>query len=409
MRTLIGKAILGVAIASMTVAGLLAQAPAQPQWKDRAEYDLRVAIGEAITANNGAKALELTKTWAEKYPTSDFKAEWPQLELNAYRLMNDPKGMMSAAEKILAGTPDDLTSNYWVCTLTLANNLTSDAELARADKSGQFLANLQKPAAVKDPDWPALQKEMTSLGHKCVGWVAMNRKENEKAESAFIASLKVKGTDAQINSLLGNVILAQKVPEKQSEALFHYARASSYTGEGALPDQARGQLDTFLVNAYNRFHGEDPAGLQELRTLAKSQPLPPVGFKILSSSEVAIAKDTRMKEEQPQRYFWLRLKDALVAESGVGYFENGMKDALVPSKDQAPLKGTIVSGTKKSLTLALADDTTPEVTLVLDKALKEDPTPGTVVEFWGVAQKLNQNPFMLEFLIAGEQAELKMN
>src|SRR5690606_22146679 len=126
-----------------------------------------------------------------------------------------------------------------------------------------------------EASWPPIQKEMTSLGHKCLGVIALNRKELPKAETEFTASLKVKGEDAQLNSLLGNVLLAQKDPEKQSDALFHYARAASYTGTGALPDATRSQLDTFFVNAYNRYHGEDPQGMQELRTLAKNNALPP--------------------------------------------------------------------------------------------------------------------------------------
>lgn len=406
MRTLLGKAILGVAIATITVSGIWAQA--QPQWKDRAEYDLSAGIATAIQGNDGAKALELLKQWMEKYPTSDFKGLWPQYELNAYRLMNDPKGMMSAAEKIIDGTPDDLTANYWVCTLTIANNMTAEADLARAEKSGTMLANLTKPAAVPDAQWPPIQKEMTSLGHKCLGIVAMSRKDNVKAEKAFIASLKVKAEDAQLNSLLGNVILAQKDPDKQSAALFHYARAASYTGQGALPDQTRSQLETFFVNAYNRFHGEDAQGLQELRTLAKSHPLPPEGFQILSSVEVEAEAEKKMQTEQPQRFFWIRLKSALTAANGMEYFNGGMKESLVPPKEQAPLKGKVVSSTKKSFVLALADDTTPEVTLVLEKAMREELAPGTTVEFWGVAEKLTQNPFMLEFSIDGEVASYKV-
>ncbi|MCZ2156255.1 MAG: hypothetical protein LC114_20525 [Bryobacterales bacterium] len=402
MRALIGKVILGAAIATITVTGMFAQA--QPQWKDRAEYDLSVAIGKAIQDNDGAKALELVKQWKEKYPTSDFKATWPQYELNAYRLMNDPKGMMSAAEGIIAATPDDLTANYWVCTLTIGNNLTGEGDLARAERSGNTLANITKPATVPDAQWPPIQKEMTSLGHKCLGVVALNRKDYSKAESEFVASLKIKPEDAQVNSLLGNAILAQKDPEKQSDALFHYARAASYTGTGALPEATRSQLDAFLVKAYNSYHGDDPQGLAELRTIAKNNALPPAGFEVLSEAEKAAAADKKMQEENPQRFFWVRLKSALTAPNGMEYFEGGMKDALVPSKEQAPLKGTVISSTKKSFVLALSDDTTPEVTVTLGQPMKQELAPGTVVEFRGVPQKLTLSPFMLDFLIDGEVA-----
>lgn len=406
MRTLIRKAIVGAAIAAMTVSGAWAQA--QRNWKDRAEYDLYVAIQQAIGANDGTKALAALKEWTEKYPESDYADTRPSFELNAYKAANDSKGMLNAADKILGENPNDLTANYWVCTLMVSNPSPSAEDLARAAKSGNALAKVQKPAEVQDAQWPAIAKEMQSLGYKCSGYVAMQQKDNEKAEQNFEASLKLKAEDAQVSSMLGNVILAQKVPEKQPKALFHYARAASYTGTGALPDEARQKLDTFFTNAYTRFHGDDPEGLQQLRTVAKSNALPPADFRILSENEAKAAAEERMKTEQPQLYFWVRLKEALSTEGGPAYFEGGMKDALVPQQDQLPLKGTVLEGTRKNLKLALSDSTTPEVILVFDEALKADVTPGTVVEFWGVAQKLTRDPFMVEFLIAGEQAKMRM-
>jgi hypothetical protein len=406
VRTLIGKAFIGAAIAAFTITGAWAQA--QKNWKDRAEYDLFVALQQAIQSNDGAKALSLLKEWTEKYPESDYADTRPAFELNAYKAANDPKGMIAAADKILAANANDLTANYWVCTLTLANNLTEDSDLSRAAKSGEVLAQLEKPAELDAAQWPAVQKEMHSLGHKCVGFVAMQRKDNAKAESSLIASLKVKPEDAQISSMLGNVILAQRDPAKQSAALFHFARAASYTGTGALPDAARQQIDSFFVNAYNRYHGEDAAGLEELRNLAKSQPLPPDGFKILSSAEMAANAEEKLKTEQPQLYFWLRLKEALTAANGASYFDGGMKEALVPQAEQAPLKGTVLESDRKFATLALSDSTTPEVKLVFEPARRTALAPGTVVEFWGVAQKLTQSPFLLEFLIADEPAKIRV-
>jgi len=406
VRALIGKALIGAAIAAMTVSGAWAQA--QKNWKDRAEYDLYVALTTAVQANDGAKALALLKEWTEKYPESDYADARPTLELNAYKAANDPKGMIAAAEKILGANPNDITANYWVCTLTLGNNMTAEEDLARAEKAGSILSTVAKPAEVDAAQWPPVEKEMHALGYKCAGFVAMQRKDNEKAESNFESSLKVKAEDAQISSMLGNVILAQKNTEKQSKALFHYARAASYTGPGALPDAPRQQIDTFFTNAYNRYHGEDAAGLEELRTLAKSQALPPADFKVLSEGESKAAADDKLKTEQPQLYFWQRLKSALTAENGSEYFSGGMKDALVPQSEQAPLKGTVVESDRKTAKLALSDASTPEVTLVFGTPLKAPLAAGTVVEFWGVAQKMTQSPFNLEFLIDGEQAKYRV-
>lgn len=396
---------LGAALTAITVSSVWAQA--QRNWKDRAEYDIYVGITQALQGNDGKKALDMLKEWTEKYPESDYADTRPALKLNAYKAANDPKGMLAAADEITAANPNDITANYWVCTLMVTNAQPSQEELARAAKSGEVLSKLAKPAEIPDAQWPAIQKEMQSLGYKCSGYVAMQRKENEKAELAFVESLKIKAEDAQISSMLGNVILAQKDPAKQSAALFHYARAASYTGTGALPDAARGQLETFFTNAYNRYHGEDAAGLQELKTLAKSTALPPAGFRILSEAEKLAAADEKMKAEQPQLHFWLRLKDALTAAAGPGYFTENMKDSVVPQPQQAPLKGTVVEGSRKLAKVALSDGSTAEVTLVFDPVLKADLAPGTVVEFWGIAQKLTREPFMLEFLIDGENGKLR--
>jgi len=393
-------------LAAVTVTGAWAQAA--KNWKDRAEYDLYVGITQALQGNDGTKALAILKEWTEKYPESDYADTRPAFKLSAYKAANDPKGMLAAADEMIAANANDLQANYWVCTLMVANPSPSPEELSRAAKSGAALSTLSKPAEIPDAQWPAIQKEMHSLGYKCAGYVAMQRKDNEQAEKAFTSSLKMKAEDAQVNSMLGNVILAQKDPAKQSMALFHYARAASYTGQGALPDAARQQLETFFTNAYTRFHGEDSEGLQKLRTLAKSQPLPPADFKILSEAEARIAADEKMKTEKPQLYFWTRLRDALAAEGGASYFEGSMKDALVPQLEQAPLRGTVLESTRKMAKLALSDATTPEVTLNFAPALKADLAPGAVVEFWGVAQKLSKEPFNLEFLIDGDNGKMRM-
>src|SRR5207237_728486 len=91
---------------------------------------------------------------------------------------------------------------------------------------------------------------------------------------------------AQVSQLLGNTIIAQKKPERYSEALYHLARGASLTGPGALPDASKKAVDAFLVKAYTMYHGQDEAGLKELRTAAISQPMPPAGFKIKAKHEI---------------------------------------------------------------------------------------------------------------------------
>ena len=78
---------------------------------------------------------------------------------------------------------------------------------------------------------------------------------------------------------LGNTLRAAKTPEKISQALFYYARAATYDGPGSLTPQGRQQLDDYLRKAYDSYHGQDEAGLNELKTMARSQPAPPAEFQ----------------------------------------------------------------------------------------------------------------------------------
>lgn len=69
-------------------------------------------------------------------------------------------------------------------------------------------------------------------------------------------------------------------PPQVSRALFYYARAVTYDGPGSLAAEGRQQLDDYLHKTYNSIYGQNEVGLDELKRLAKSYPLPPQYFQI---------------------------------------------------------------------------------------------------------------------------------
>ena len=116
------------------------------------------------------------------------------------------------------------------------------------------------------------------------------------------------------------VLLAQQKdhPELMPEALFEYARAASYAGPTALAAATQKIVDDFLAKAYTTYHGS-PEGLDQLKTLAKASALPPDGFKIKST--VDIAKDEEEKRqkaaaENPMLAFWTDMKENLTSTEG---------------------------------------------------------------------------------------------
>jgi len=409
----ISKAIVVVAISSALGLGAVwgqAQQPAQQKgqknWKDRAEYDLYMAITKEADAK---KALELLSTWKEKYPASDYADQRLLFYLSTYQKLGDAKRMMETAKEILAESPNDFQALYAITLLTPAPGNTTPDALGLGEKAArgfltrvpEFFGPDKKPAGTPDAQWNEQRSGFESLGHRALGWIALQRKSFQDAETELEQVLKLNPKDAEASAWLGTAIIAGKKAEKQSEALFFIARAACYTGPGSLDEARRKSMDAYLSKAYATFHGKDPAGLQDLCEKAKANAFPPADFKILSEAEIAARQEEQLTKENPQLAFWLKLKGALQEATGEQYFESGMKDALVPPEGQPRLKGILISHepakNPKTLVLGLSNATTPEVTLKLEAPMIGRADPGTALEFRGEAKSFTKEPFMVIF------------
>ena len=376
----------------------------QPQWKDgQVEYNM---FASAQKETDPKKKLALIDAWKEKYPETEFKMVRMQLYLNAYQQLNDMPHLLATLRDMLAMEPKDVTVMSPLMYYTIIGNDVSPAALDTAEKAANdALANLgTKPASIKDEQWPQAKKQIEALAHKTLGWVAMQRKNGAVSQQEFVKTLQLDPNQAEVDFWLGNTLRAEKTPEKISQALFYYARAATLDGQGALPPQGRQQIDDYLRKAYNAYHGQDDAGLNELKTLAKAQPLPPDGFKIKTGNEIAAEKEEEFKKTNPQLALWMGVKKALMAPDGAEYFEKQMKGAAVP-----PLKGKVISANppvrSKEIVVGVADPNIPEITLKLDAPLKGKPELGEEIEFEGIPSAFTADPFMVTF--DAETAKIK--
>ncbi len=400
------RVVKGIAIWSVLMVSVAWAQQKQPQWKDRAEYDLYESITKEADAK---KALALLDSWKQKYPGSEFAEERQRLYIETHRKLNSAAGMMAAAKEWLAINPKSIQALYYVNLLTPSLNDTSADALAASEKAGKSLLGIldevfapdKKPANTSDADWKKARSDMAALAHRTLGWVALSRKDYATAETELLENLKLNPNDAEASAWLGTAIVAAKKAETYPQALFHFARAGCYEGPGALDPARRKQMYAYFEKAYTTYHGKDPDGLKEVCELAKTNALPPSGFTILSVHEIAELKEKELREKDPQLAFWVKLRDALKEPTGNEYFETGMKDALVPPENERPLRGKLVRHTPaknpKELVLALSDDTTPEVTLRLEEPLVGAAEPGTVLQFRGVPKQFTREPFMLVF------------
>ncbi len=377
----------------------------QPQWKDHAEYELYVSITKEADPK---KALALLEQWKQKYPDSQFVEERLRWTIETQRKLNSAAGMMAAAKEWLAVNPKSIQALYYINLLTPSLNDTSAEALATSEAAAKsLLANLneffapdKKPAGTSDADWQKARSDMAALAHRTLGWINLSRKNYDEAEKHLVENLKLNPNDAEASAWLGTVIVQAKKVDTYPQALFHFARAGCYEGPGALDPARRKQMYGYFEKAYTKYHGSNE-GMAQVCDLARKQALPPADFTILSVAEIAELKEKELREKDPQLAFWVKLRDALKEPSGEQYFEQGMKDALVPPENERPLRGKLVrhspAKNPKELVLALSDDHTPEVTIRLEEPLVGAAEPGTVIQFRGVPKQFTREPFMIVF------------
>jgi hypothetical protein len=385
-------------VAAIAIMAFTLQAQtAQKTWKDSAEYDMYSAASAAADPNQKLAALN---AWKQKYPESDYRQERLVLYLKAYEQLKDVHRMLDTLDALHAQTPADVEVMRAIMLLVLSPQYQDRGAtaLARAEKvSGAVLASLDRK-----PD-----KNLEALTRTVLGWTAMHRKENEKAEQEFTKVLQLDPTSAQISVWMANVLRAQKTPEKISQALFHYARSAAYEGPGSFPPATRQQMDDYLTKSYNAYHGPDEAGLKELKTLASAQALPPDGFLIKTAQQIASEKDEDFKKNNPQLALWMSLKRELTGSGGQQYFDASMKGAEVPGGADGVqfFRGTVISARGKELVVGISDAKTPEVNLKLDGPIATRAASGAEIEFSGVPESFTADPFMVTFSV--ERAKVK--
>lgn len=392
-----------------TFAQAAAPASTAPQknWKDRAEYDLYVSIGQD---QNPKTRLEKLQQWEKQYPMTEWHKERRTLFLTTYAALNDGKNAVATAKQILADDPKDFTALYYTMLFTqglYAANQSPDV-LDQGEKAAQaILAGIDMPpAGVTAEQWAKLRPDIELLAHVNLGFIAMQRKNWDTAEVEFQKDLSMNPNNAQVDYWMGTVIASEKKIDRLPLAMFYFARAATYEGQGALSPDARKTAMTYVQRQYKNFHGSDE-GFNDLLAAAKANPMPPVGYTIKNANDIAkenLGKEEDYNNSHPSEALWANLKTALTAPDGDKYFEM-MKGTKVPT-----LKGRVLklepAVKPKTIVLAMEDKTnnttTADATLKFEMPLAGKVDEGTELTFEGVADSYTANPFMVVFTVEKE-------
>jgi tetratricopeptide (TPR) repeat protein len=405
LLTLALTGVVGLAPARMfgQAAAPSSQTP-QKNWKDRAEYDLYVAIG---SDQNPKTRLEKLQQWQKNYPKTDWEKERRTLFLTTYVANNEPKQAVDTAKQILAEDPKDFTALYYTMYFTQAlysQNQSPDVLSQGETAAKAILANIDTPPPnVKAEQWAKLRPDVEQLGHVNLGFIAMQRKNWDEAETEFQKSLMMNPKNAQVDYWMGTVIASEKKIDRLPAALFYFARAATYDGQGALPAAAKKQALDYVQKQYKAFHGSD-TGFNDLIAAAKANPTPPAGFTIKNANEIAreqLQDEAAWAQAHPEEALWKNLKMTLTGADGENYFNMSMKGTKVPT-----LKAKVVSlepATKpKTILVAVedgSDNTAADATLKFEMPLPGKVDAGTELTFEGVPDSFTANPFMVVFNI----------
>jgi tetratricopeptide (TPR) repeat protein len=270
---------------------------AQKKWKDRHEYDLYNSITRTADAQ---EKLDLLDDWTKKYPNTDFKSERATLYVTTNVALGHAKDAVAAARQLLGLDASDFTGLYYMTMLTLQAADVSPGALDESEKAANGLlaaldekfAAANKPATASDAEWANARSVVEAIAHTTLGWVAMQRKDNTKAEQEFTKSLQLNPANGQASYWLGTVILAEKDPSKQALALYDFARAAAYDGPGALAPAGRQSVRQYLDKVYTIYHGSTE-GLENVLAATGASALPPDGFNIKVAADVGSEESSK--------------------------------------------------------------------------------------------------------------------
>jgi tetratricopeptide (TPR) repeat protein len=380
----------------------------QKNWKDRAEYDGYVAIGQDT---NPKTRLEKLKAWEMAYPTTEWAKERQTAFLTTYAALNDGKNAVDTAKKILAEDPKGFTASYYIMLFTqpLYGQNQSPEILSDGEKAAKaILAGIDTPPPnVAADQWAKLRPDVEVLAHGNLGFIAMQRKDWDGAEAELMKVLAANPNNATVDYQLGTVIASQKKVDRIPTALFYFARAATYQGQGALAPAGQQAAMTYVQKQYKNFHGSDE-GFNDLVAAAKANPTPPAGFAIKNANEIAKASaesEDEYNKSHPSEALWKNLKMTLQGPDGANYFMM-MKGSEVPT-----LKGKVIklepAVKPKTIVLAMEDNTNNttvgDATLKFEMPLTGKVEEGTELSFEGVADSYTVMPFMVVFNVEKEK------
>jgi len=386
--------------------------------KDQAEANL---INSIPKETDPAKRLTILDQWSKEYPESAYSVERTAEYMRAYTDLKDCKGQSKIAAQLIAADANSESGHRIIisCIYQIKGPDASDFQLAEKTANSlvahadSIYSDANKPAATTPADWQKFKSTMVLAAKNTIPYIDAQRKDEAKEEADLIAILKADPSDAQASVMLGQLLFSQRVakPLNQPIVIFEYERAGVYNGPNALPAAAQTQMQNTAAKFYTQYHGSTE-GWDAIVALAKTNALPPDGWTIKSTADLAIEAQKAQEAADaadPVTALWRTIKDGLTGADAAMFWES-VKDSGLPSADGSKkFKGKLVSQkptlNPKTLLIAVKDPA-GDVTLQLETPLRGKMDPGAELEFFGSAKAYAPSPYMLTLAIADPKTDI---
>jgi hypothetical protein len=389
--------------------------PAAPAKKFKDDKEQTEAIA-ANTEKDPKAQLEKLDLWKHDYPETEYAVDRLGLYFVAYGSLKDYHNQVMTAQELRKTLADNLQllrtifGDVPLIKPPGGDDLAAMTDAANfvIDHADDVFSAKNKPAGQSDAEWNNLKPTMIAYAKDQLDWVAEQQAEAQKSDDPVINRLKQDPTRVKLNVWLGKKILAQakEHPEKQADAIFHYARAASYTGPGCLDPKDRAGMKTFVDKAYKTYHGSAD-GEDKLLATAATQPLPD-GFHIKSTVEVAsesAAADEAKRQANPMLAQWNDLKTILTGDGGQAKFDADIKESALPKFSGKIVSMTPAAGRPKTIVLAVEKDGVADCTLTFEAALPGKMEAGETLTFEGIAKSFTKDPYMLTMSVDKDKLE----
>lgn len=166
-----------------------AQIRSTPQASSPEEFDAYLVV---LSKKTPTEVISAANNFARTWPHSELLAEVYQLEMDAYRSLNDLSDSILAGQKALKVAPDNVTVMASLAYI-LADGAGDRQRLALAQHYARealtVLKSFQVPKRISPEQWEAIQQQVQSEVHAALGLVAYKNGNNRAAIREFTIAI----------------------------------------------------------------------------------------------------------------------------------------------------------------------------------------------------------------------------